>query len=242
MGRTLGVFKTYLVPFFSLPLPPSGAPVSALSSALSAESLETSAVTSTGSPFAALRVRMMLPWAAMAATSSGWVDMAAVKCLAKGTRRGRARTLSMRSARTEGARAVSLLSASDDHLDTGCTSSPAPLPAPEHPPSPPPAMAPRMNAAAPPSRPAKAAPSPTTATKTAALPPAQETKSAAWWARRLFRVGSLVFAAYFMYPRLFPSNEMVVSREVLGKGGYEPIVVDVEKRAAILDAFKVSTS
>lgn len=96
-----------------------------------------------------------------------------------------------------------------------------------------------MNAAAPASR-TKAAP--TTATTNGALPLARETKSAAWWARRLFRVGSLIFAGYYMYPRLFPSNEMVVSKDVLGEGGYEPIVVDVEKRAAILDAFKVSES
>lgn len=102
-------------------------------------------------------------------------------------------------------------------------------------------MAPRKNAAAAAARLAKGAPTaPTPAVTTPALPPARQTKPAAWWIRRGLRVVSLVAAGYYLYPKLFPTSEMVTSREALGEGRYAPIVVDVEKRAAVLDAFKVS--
>lgn len=64
---------------------------------------------------------------------------------------------------------------------------------------------------------------------------------AAWWIRRLFRLFCLVSVGLYLYPRLFPKEgKQVEVADVDTTSRFEPIVLDEQRRAAVLEAFKVS--
>lgn len=77
---------------------------------------------------------------------------------------------------------------------------------------------------------------------TAPSPPslAASPKPVSWWLRRVFRLFALISVALYVWPRVFPKPKEADLAEEEGRNVSEPIVLDKEKRGAILDAFKVS--
>lgn len=96
---------------------------------------------------------------------------------------------------------------------------------------------------------APAAPTPASAGYTRSQLDAKATaiaKPLAVWVRLAFRLFCLVSVGLYLWPQLFPkkTEEQVQAHHEdleLG-GGYEPIELDEDRRAAVLEAFKVSAA
>lgn len=76
--------------------------------------------------------------------------------------------------------------------------------------------------------------------------PSSQRQPAAWWARRIFRLGSLVFALIWVFPKLYTTWDLTKSEKLSAEDHQAPYVwrseeieVDLERRAAVLQAFRV---